>query len=207
MGRSVPMPWIVLAGTGGLWVAGLVTLGLIGASPSGGWRVNRALDQLAGGRRADAATELDRVAAAHPDRPSAWIRAGRALAAAGQPAEGADRLAHAASLDPGSATARYEWAKALLAGGFDDDAERVLQELLEAHPGHADARFLAAATAAGRGDAALAADRFEAALAAGCSSPDRWRTEPRFDRVRGDLRFLRVARDLTLAGAAAAVRP
>lgn len=207
MGRSVATPWVVLAGIGALWGIGLLVLGALGLSPARGRQVNRALDALAAGRREPAAEALDRVAAAHPGDTGAWLRAGRALVAAGRPIEGAERLEHAATRNPASATARYEWAKALLASGFDDEAEVVLQQLLELKPDHGDGLFLAAAVAASRADAALAAARFEAALAARCTNPDRWRFEPRFDRVRNDPGFLRVARDARYAAASTAVRP
>ena len=199
--------WAVLAGVPALWVAGLCVLTLVGASPPRGWRVNRALTAEAEGKRAWAAEQLDQVAAAHPADASAWVRAGHALTGAGRPWDGADRLAHAVDLAPTLPKARYEWAKALLAEELDTEAEDVLRGLLEVKPDHGDGLFLYAAIAAGRGDVAAAASRFAGALEARCSDPDRWREEPRFDAVRADPRFLRVARDQRYAPALAAVRP
>jgi hypothetical protein len=73
--------------------------------------------------------------------------------------------------------------------------------MLERRPGHADGLYAFAALAAARGDAVAAADRFEAAVAAGASHPEGYRSDPRFDPVRGDLRFLRAVRDRRLPSA------
>jgi hypothetical protein len=78
---------------------------------------------------------------------------------------------------------------------MSDDAEVELAAMLERRPGHGDGLFLWASLAASRGDVVAAVERLEAALAAHCSDPERHRTDPRFDPIRNDLRFLRVMRD------------
>jgi cytochrome c-type biogenesis protein CcmH/NrfG len=181
---------VVLAGIPVLLGVALLVRAAVGPGFAFGLRLNRSIEQLEQGRAAEALAGFESVLAEHPDRPEAWLRAGRALRALGRAEDAARSFRRAAELDPGSETAHFEAARAWMENGSVDLAEAAADEVIALEEDHAGALYLKAAIVARRGDAEQAASLLGRSLDVGLSSPDRFRSDPRFDPVRNDPRFL-----------------
>ncbi|MGQ0721601.1 MAG: tetratricopeptide repeat protein [Candidatus Eiseniibacteriota bacterium] len=181
---------VLLAGIPVLLGVGLLVRAAVGPGPSFGLRLNRSIEQLDEGRAAEALAGLESLLAEYPDRPEAWLRAGRALRVLGRTEDAALSFRRAAELDPGSETAHFEAARAWMEAGAVDLAEAAVDETIALEEDHAAALYLKAVITARRGDAEQSASWLGRSFDAGLSTPDRFRSDPRFDPVRNDVRFL-----------------
>jgi tetratricopeptide (TPR) repeat protein len=189
-GRRLDTPALLLAAVPVLLLAGLLVRVLIGPGPSFGLRLNRSIELLDRGQAAEALAGFEALVTEHPDRPEAWLRAGRASRALGRAEEAAVRFTRAADLDPDSEIARFEAARAWMEAGSPDSAEAAADEAIALEEDHSAALYIKAALVGSRGDAEAAAYWLGRSLEAGLTSPDRFRADPRFDPVRNDPRFV-----------------
>jgi tetratricopeptide (TPR) repeat protein len=180
---------MLLLGIPALLALGLAARAVVGPDPATGLRLNHFIERLEAGRAEEALAGFEALLARHPERPEIWLRAGRALRELGRPAEAAERFRRAADLDPDSETARFEMARAWVEAGVPDSAAAAAEEALAVDPDHAGALYIRAAVAASRGQVEEATHALARALDYDLPSPDRFRSDPRFDAVRNDALF------------------